>query len=142
MIITRLEADTTVKLYVNHFTAFVIFSSIPFPIGYYLAFVSYAISCISILCLIASLVLFILSRKKGFFKFEINILYFNLAIALLVSSILFILYGLDPDKLGLNDIFCKLVAGLIHYSCILVFTWCFAFVIYIAYKIFFGEFTT
>ena len=101
---------------------------------------SYALSGISALCLVTSLFLFIFSGEKGFFKTEINILYFNLCIALLISNLLFILYGLKPDVLGIGDFICKILAGAIHYSWILVFAWCFGFAIYIAIKINFGEF--
>ena len=94
----------------------------------------------SILCLICSLFLFIFAGKKGFFRIEINILYFNLCIALLISTILFLLYGLDPDVLGVGELLCKIMAAIIHYSWLVVFTWCLAFAIYIAYKVKFGKF--
>ena len=141
-ITTQLTSDTTINLNINHFTSFVVFATFSPPasiLDYYLALASYVLSGISVLCLVSSLFLFIFSGKKGFFKTEINILYFNLCIALLISNLLFILYGLKPDVIGFGDLLCKIIAAVIHYSWVLVFSWCFGFAIYITLKINFGE---
>ncbi|KAI6654378.1 hypothetical protein LOD99_775 [Oopsacas minuta] len=136
-------AISTTSLVVDHFTSFVVFATHSISpssslLQYYLDISSYILSAISVLCLICSLFLFIFAGKKGFFKIEINILYFNLCVALLFSTILFVLYGLKPDVIGISDLLCKIMAAIIHYSCILVFAWAFAFAIYISYKIKFG----
>ncbi|KAI6654369.1 Phosphatidylinositol phosphatase [Oopsacas minuta] len=143
-ITTELSSNTNTSLIIDHFTSFAVFTTSTHTpqsssIEIYLAVVSYFISAISVLCMIASLLLFIIAGKKGFFKIEINIFYFNLCIALLICNLLFLLYGLQPTLIGISFLPCKMIAALIHYSWILVFTWCFSFALYMSYKIKYGN---
>ena len=129
------------ELETNHFTSFALFGTPTAVVDwdFYLSIISYALSFISIVFLILSLLLFIFSSRKGFFKVEINILYFNLALALLIANGIFALYGIRASVFP--DLFCKILAGIIHYSWVTVFTWCLTFGIYIFYKLSCGKFS-
>ena len=96
-----------------------------------LSIISYILISISFIFLIASLILFI-AAGKAFFKIETNIVYFNYCISMLLATGIF-LFGVESGKF--NRAVCMIVAFLLHYTWLAVFTWTLCIGILIMYKL-------
>ena len=118
--------NSTVVGTTSHFTSFAIFNT-PYdeiqPISQIerdiVSIVTYAVIGISLFALIISLILFILAGRP-FFRVEINIIYFNYCLSLLLSSVVFIAAIHNGAK---DLIVCKVIAFGLHYLWMAVFTW-------------------
>ena len=123
----------------NHFTSFAVFVT-PYKretgiTNKILSILSYILVSISFISLIISLVLFIIAGK-AFFKVETNIIYFNYCISLLIATGVF-LFGIENGKF--DRIVCTIVAFLLHYTWLAVFTWTLCIGILIMFKLVIGE---
>ena len=123
----------------NHFTSFAVFVT-PYKketgiTDRILSILSYILVSISFISLIISLVLFIFAGK-AFFKVETNIIYFNYCISLLIATGVFI-FGIESGKF--DRIVCMIVAFLLHYTWLAVFTWTLCIGILIMFKLVIGK---
>ena len=122
----------------SHFTSFAVFVT-PYKretgiTDKILSIFSYILVSISFISLIISLVLFIIAGK-AFFKVETNIIYFNYCTSLLIATAVF-LFGIEIGKF--NRILCSIVAFLLHYTWLAVFTWTLCIGILIMFKLVIG----
>ena len=99
-----------------------------------ISIVSYILLSISLIFLLVSLTLFIISAKS-FFKVETNILYFNYAFALALTTSVFI-FGIQSARNSVVG--CSIVGLLMHYTWLSVFSWSFAISIFMIYVLYFG----
>ena len=95
--------------------------------------VAFCILMTSLIFLTASIIIFFISGKR-FFKVEANILYFNYAIALILGMSIFII-GFDKSEWKPG---CAVVAFMLHYTWLSVFSWSFAISLFMVYILFFG----
>ena len=125
----------------SHFTSFAVFVT-PHEIqrsfgeSIALSVISYLFVGISFISLLMSLIIFI-SARKIFFKVEANIVYFNYCISMLLATGLFV-FGIQVGTYHI--VLCKIIAFLLHYSWLAVFTWTFCIGIFIMHKLVIGEF--
>ena len=123
-----------------HFTSFAVFVT-PYEIekspgeSIALSVISYVFVGISFISLLISLIIFIVAGKP-FFKVETNIVYFNYCLSMLLATGLFML-GIQVGTY--NIVLCKIIAFLLHYSWLAVFTWTLCIGILIMHKIVIGE---
>lgn len=103
-----------------------------------LSIVSYILLSSSIIALIVSIILYCIAYKT-FFKIEINIIYFNLALCMLLAFGLFV-FGVEAGKS--NFYFCNIVGFLLQYIWIALFVWKLCVAVYIFYKLFIGKLFT
>ena len=132
---TEVQSGVTVcKSY--HFTSFAVFVT-PYgatespEVALALSIISYILISVSFISLIASLILFI-AAGKAFFKVETNIVYFNYCISMLLATGMF-LFGVESGRL--NRSVCMLVAFLLHYTWLAVFTWTLCIGLLIMFKL-------
>ncbi|KAI6661354.1 hypothetical protein LOD99_10021 [Oopsacas minuta] len=118
-----------------HFTSFAVFVT-PYDTQADTAAVildsfSYILVLVSFISLIISFILFCIAGK-AFFKVETNIIYFNYCIAMLLATGIF-LFGIDTGTF--NRILCMIIAFMLHYTWLAVFTWTLCFGILIMFKL-------
>ena len=96
---------------------------------------SYVILCVSFLALVIALILYIVAGLD-FIKVEMNILYFNYTISLLVAIGSFVV---GIESVTQVEALCTMVGLLLHYSWLSVFSWSLCNGIFICYKLWFGK---
>ena len=126
--------------YTNHLTSFAVFVTPRELKGsddlkQIVSIVSYVIVSISFISLVVSLILFLLSAKN-FFRVEANIVYFNYALAMTLAFGLF-LFGIETGTIHRTA--CMVIAFLLHYIWLAVFTWTLCNGILIMYKLTLGK---
>ena len=137
---TDQESQKITNCISSHFTSFAVFVT-PHEINrsyaetIALSFFSYLFVGISFISLLISLFIFIIVGKP-FFKVEANIVYFNYCLSMLLATGLF-MFGIQVGTY--NIVSCKIIAFLLHYSWLAVFTWTLCIGILIIYKIVIGE---
>lgn len=123
----------------SHFTSFSVLIK-PNPIGndtstteqLALSIVTYILCSISLIALIASIVVFLLLGKE-LIKKDLYIVHLNFAISLSIALLLFI-FGVETAKD--NVVVCGVVAGILHYSFLSVFSWSFCEAIQVLYMLY------
>ena len=124
---------------VSHFTSFSVLIK-PNPIGndtsvaeqIALSAVTYILCIISLIALIISITVFLLLGKE-LFKKDLYMVHLNFAIALAVSLCFFV-FGVQTAKD--SAIACGVIAGILHYSFLSVFSWSLCEVILVLYMLF------
>ncbi|KAI6654278.1 G-protein coupled receptor [Oopsacas minuta] len=101
-----------------------------------LSIISYILLSISLIFLVVSIIFFLIAAKK-FFKVEINILYFNYAFSMALATSVFI-FGIQTARDSIAG--CSIVAFLLHYFWLSVFSWSFAISIFMIYILYIGVF--
>lgn len=142
---THILTDDTVMCGLSHFSSFAVLVR-PFSVSsnesstivsstqlIAISIISYVLLSLSFLFLLASLFAYILAAKE-FFKFDTNVAYFNLALALLFAIGSF-LFGIQSAKN--NYVGCYVVTILIHYSWLAAFSWNLCVGFLILYKLYF-----
>ena len=99
-----------------------------------LRIIAYVLLALSLIALCISLILFILSGAR-FFDVEMNRMYFNYALALLIAIATFI-FGVNLGVL--NNVLCIIVSVLVHYFWLAVFSWGLAIAILVTYMVTIG----
>ena len=97
---------------------------------------SYLFLCLSFIALIITLILYIVAGLD-FIKVEMNILYLNYTIALLVAITSFII-GIESVR-EVKEL-CTMMGLLLHYSWLAVFSWSLCNGILILYRLWFGKY--
>ena len=121
---------------VSHFTSFAILQVERKTENLALRVIAYILLALSIIALSISLVLFMLSGRR-FFDVQMNRMYFNYALALLLANATLI-FGVNLGVL--DNIFCIIATLLVHYFWLAVFSWGLAVGILIIYLVAFGTF--
>ena len=124
---------------VSHFTSFSVLIK-PNPISndtsvaeqLALSIVTYIFCTISLIALIVSITIFLLLGKE-LFKKDLYMVHLNFAIALTVS-LLFFIFGVQTAKN--NAIACGIIAGILHYFFLSVFSWSLCEAILVLYMLF------
>ena len=97
-----------------------------------LSIVTYLLCSISLIALIASIVIFLLLGKE-LIKKDLYIVHLNFAISLSIS-LLFFVFGVQTARD--NVVVCGIIAGVLHYSFLSVFSWSFCEAIQILYMLY------
>ena len=97
-----------------------------------LSAVTYILCIISLIALIISITVFLLLGKE-LFKKDLYMVHLNYAIALTVSLFFFV-FGVETAKD--NAIACGIIAGILHYSFLSVFSWSLCEAILVLYMLF------
>ena len=118
----------------SHLTSFAVLEMLLRTENIALRVIAYILLALSLIALCISLVLFILSWRR-FFDVEMNRMFFNYALALLLGIATFI-FGVNLGVL--DNIFCIIVTLLMSYFWLAVFTWGLAIAILITYMVTFG----
>ena len=97
---------------------------------------SYFFLCLSFIALIITLILYIVAGVE-FIKVEMNILYLNYIIALLMAIGCYIV---GIESVAQVDVLCTMVGLFLHYSWLSVFSWSLCNGILILYKLWIGKY--
>ena len=97
-----------------------------------LSIVTYILCSISLIALIASIVVFLLLGKE-LIKKDLYIVHLNFAISLSISLFFFV-FGVQTARD--NVVVCGVVAGVLHYSFLSVFSWSFCEAIQVLYMLY------